>query len=449
MQDKNSQNNGTQNNFQQNKGNEFWNVVQNAINTGNYQELNHKVQNTITDTADGIRSITDELLDSFLNSTQPKPPAATDYRRTTQAWQERSASNRTASGRTAGSRTASAQAAQTITQESWASRAENYAQTKKSRQALYIKNPPGKLTGLFQMIFGFTMTIPAAIWEAIMLVAVLDFTDWGSMIVLAVMLLFSSAFLGAMIALGVSGVKKWKFANRFQEYVRILGNRAYCDIQEIQERTGRKKTAIVKDLKRMIVRRFFLQGHLDQKETCLIVSHEMYNQYLQVEKQAKERELLEQAEKAKLDKVPEECRNILAEGKAYIAFIREANDKLPGEVISTKLDRLEVIITRIFAEVEQKTELAGDLRRFMNYYLPTTKKLVQAYCDLEQEPISSDNMQKTKREIEDTLDTINQAFENLLNSFFDTKALDISSDISALNTMLAQEGLTQKNPFEV
>lgn len=81
----------------------------------------------------------------------------------------------------------------------------------------------------------------------------------------------------------------------------------------------------------------------------------------------------------------------------------------------------------------------------MNYYLPTTRKLVDAYREMDQEPIVSENIAKTKKEIEATLDTINQAFENLLNSFFEEKALDISSDISVLHTMLAQEGLTKKD----
>ena len=81
----------------------------------------------------------------------------------------------------------------------------------------------------------------------------------------------------------------------------------------------------------------------------------------------------------------------------------------------------------------------------MNYYLPTTRKLVDAYRELDQETIISENMAKTKKEIEDTLDTINEAFENLLDSFFEERAMDISSDISVLQTMLAQEGLTGKD----
>ena len=94
-------------------------------------------------------------------------------------------------------------------------------------------------------------------------------------------------------------------------------------------------------------------------------------------------------------------------------------------------------------EVEKQPELASDLRRFMNYYLPTTRKLVDAYREIELDSFRTEQNEKTKKEIEDTLDTINQAFEKLLNSFFEERAMDISSDISVLHSMLAQEGLTQ------
>ena len=93
--------------------------------------------------------------------------------------------------------------------------------------------------------------------------------------------------------------------------------------------------------------------------------------------------------------------------------------------------------------MEKQPELASDLRRFMNYYLPTTRNLVDAYREIELDSFRTEQNEKTKKEIEDTLDTINQAFEKLLNSFFEERAMDISSDISVLHSMLAQEGLTQ------
>lgn len=81
----------------------------------------------------------------------------------------------------------------------------------------------------------------------------------------------------------------------------------------------------------------------------------------------------------------------------------------------------------------------------MKYYLPTTWKLIDAYRDMETQKIDGPNIAATKQEIEQTLDTINTAFENLLDSFYQDTAWDISSDISVMQTMMAQDGLTKKD----
>ncbi len=106
------------------------------------------------------------------------------------------------------------------------------------------------------------------------------------------------------------------------------------------------------------------------------------------------------------------------------------------------------MILRIFKRVEQHPELISDLHKFMDYYLPTTVKLLKAYEELDKQPVEGENIKTAKQEIENTLDTINEAFENLLDSFFRNTAWDVSTDISVLKTMLAQEGLTGNKDFE-
>ena len=136
---------------------------------------------------------------------------------------------------------------------------------------------------------------------------------------------------------------------------------------------------------------------------------------------------------------------MIEECDAYIQKIHQCNEDLPGEEISNKLNRLELVVTRILDEAKKRPGEVPQLRKFMDYYMPTTWKLLDAYRTFEREPIQSENIQKTKREIEQSLDTINSAFEKLLDDLFQTTAWDISSDISVLETMLAQEGLTGNN----
>ncbi|MFR5071020.1 MAG: 5-bromo-4-chloroindolyl phosphate hydrolysis family protein [Bianqueaceae bacterium] len=81
----------------------------------------------------------------------------------------------------------------------------------------------------------------------------------------------------------------------------------------------------------------------------------------------------------------------------------------------------------------------------MSYYLPTTLKLVKAYLEFDSQPIAGETISSAKEEIQNTLDTINLAFVKLLDSLFEDAAFDISTDITVLQTMLAQEGLTKKD----
>lgn len=184
---------------------------------------------------------------------------------------------------------------------------------------------------------------------------------------------------------------------------------------------------------------------MDAGQTTLIVDKATYEQYEQAEES---RRLREQQEAVSAQaQCPEEVRKILAEGEAYINHIHECNDAIPGEVMSAKLAKLEDLMRRIFAHVEKEPDSAQDLHKMMTYYLPTTTKLIDAYRDLDGQPEYGANISNTKKEIEDTLDTINEAFENLFDSLFEDTAWDISSDISTMKVMLQQEGLTKNKDF--
>ena len=133
---------------------------------------------------------------------------------------------------------------------------------------------------------------------------------------------------------------------------------------------------------------------------------------------------------------------MVAEGNDYIHKIRQANVAIQGEEISAKLDRLSMVMDKIFLHIEGHPEKVEEIHRFMEYYLPTTLKLVTAYQEFDSQPVQGENIRTAKKEIEETLDTINQAFERLFDNFFADAAMDISTDIDVLETMLAQEGLT-------
>lgn len=317
---------------------------------------------------------------------------------------------------------------------------------------------PGEISGMVMKVIGYTMG--SMIGLAAGIVFIVAISEGDSDLLLPFFLL---AFLfGISYGVGRRGNKKHRLAVQFKRFREIMGERTYCLVEELASAVGESVKSVRKDLKKMIRKGYFREGYLDQKGTLLITDRETYQQYLGAQTEYARRELGEQArqnaqqeqarqnaqqeresrkEQPKEERSPE-CRELIAEGERYIRHIHECNERIPGEEMSAKLERLELVITKIFRKAEREPSLVSDLKKMMSYYLPTTSKLLDAYIEMEDQPIKGQNIEKTKREIENALDTINAAFENLLDSFFEEKSWDISSDISVLNTMFAQEGLT-------
>ena len=194
--------------------------------------------------------------------------------------------------------------------------------------------------------------------------------------------------------------------------------------------------------------------YMDDEETTLMTSPEVYRQYRETKQayEEKKRQSVQAAERrraaeADLSAHSEETQKILQEGREFIAHIHEANEKIPDEELTEKLNTLENVVTRIFEQVAAKPDSAPDLHRMMTYYLPVTRKLIDAYVELDRQKVQVKNVVSTKQEITKSLDTINAAFEMILDSFFEDTAWDISTDISTLRTMMAHDGLTGKGDF--
>ena len=311
---------------------------------------------------------------------------------------------------------------------------------------LFNNTPKGSISGLVWMVLGFGamgVSCLEAVQGALGLL-----TGIGSVTTLA--LPITTATAGGV--LGAYGAGVTRRVERFRRYVEIVKDKLYCSIEDMANKTGKSKRYVRRDLKRMMQKGMFLQAHLDKKETCFIASDAMYEQYmltqkqyeqtLQVEKKAdsKKQPEMESAKAEASVTVDNKVAKVLEEGREYIRVIRKCNDEIPGEEMSSKLDKLEMLVTRIFARVEEEPELASDMQKMLSYYLPTTQKLLEAYRDLDKQDVEVKNISDTKREIEKTVDTINRACEEFLDELFRDRAWDIQSDISVLNTMLKQDG---------
>ena len=134
-----------------------------------------------------------------------------------------------------------------------------------------------------------------------------------------------------------------------------------------------------------------------------------------------------------------EVREAVRVGMEYIKQIRQINDELPQPVISEKLSHLEEVIGLIYLSVQKTPEKIGSIKRFTEYYLPNTMSLVTRYRDLDR--IDTDTARESKAQIENALDTINDAIDKLLDSLYEDDRMKIQTDIAVLKTLLSQEGL--------
>ena len=133
---------------------------------------------------------------------------------------------------------------------------------------------------------------------------------------------------------------------------------------------------------------------------------------------------------------------MLKDGRLAIAEMKRLDDNIANPGISADIVRLEQVSQKIFDEVKQDHKKLPQIRRFMDYYLPTTLKLLNSYDRMSAAGVSGENIDSTLAKVEGMMRTIVAAFEKQLDSLYGSEALDISTDITVLETMMAREGLT-------
>ena len=189
----------------------------------------------------------------------------------------------------------------------------------------------------------------------------------------------------------------------------------------------------------------FKKGHIDKEETYFILSDKIYNDYVMMQESYKKRKEEEEQKKKEQDNTEEsKYDNTIKRGEEYISQIQAANKYIKDENMSLKLTKLEEILREIFKNIKENPENISYVRKTIEHYLPMTIKLVNSYIELSNQSIQGDNIKNAKKEIEESIDLINKAFEALLNDLFEEVAMDISTDISALKTLFTQDGLTEE-----
>ena len=136
-----------------------------------------------------------------------------------------------------------------------------------------------------------------------------------------------------------------------------------------------------------------------------------------------------------------ELDELIRQRDLALSEMHRLNDSIEDPKISAQIDHMEAVTAKIIAHVVEHPRKLPQIRKFLNYYLPTTLKLLNAYDRMDAAGISGANIDGTMGEIETMMDTVATAFDRQLDALFGDEALDISTDITVMENMLAREGL--------
>ena len=214
-----------------------------------------------------------------------------------------------------------------------AARQQQYQRQESAAVQLYKKNPPGTYSGVTFQVLGIIGLSLFGI--ATFVLTIVGFVTGTMGVWLANMI--ASGFLAGSGVMLSCGLKLKRRVARFKNYVKQVGEKQYCRIEDLAAAVGKKTGFVKKELRKMIEEDYFLQGHLDHAGTTLITSNDMYEKYLQAEQSRKDRELMAAKQaviREQNSAYPQQVQEIFEEGSFYIKHIHACNDAIPGDFFS-------------------------------------------------------------------------------------------------------------------
>lgn len=307
-------------------------------------------------------------------------------------------------------------------------------------------NKRGMVSGILFTVFGSIGSVGFSVLTLILAIVVAvplqSFAGWWAVGTLGSI----AACFYVMLFLGIRNNLR---IGRLKEYIKELKvyGKGYCELERLEKSSSRSLSYIRKDLRKMLKLGMLPDARMDDQETCLLLNEETYQQYRltvdslrERQKEEQQRQTAQKELKKEQGKSPVEAS--IARGREYIETLDRLRESIGDVEMTGKLVRLDAVLEQLFTALKKQPKQLDELDQFMEYYLPTTVKLVTSYQEFAAVEFPGDNIKRAKKEIRQTLDTINGAFEKLLDDFYQDKTFDVLSDASVLQSMLAREGLT-------
>ncbi len=245
-------------------------------------------------------------------------------------------------------------------------------------------------------------------------------------------MLSECGFLAGGIAMFAAGQRMKRRSARIARYLAVMGERGYISVEELCTVTGKSRKKIESDLDYMVEKGLLGTGaYLDSGRGIFFRSADAFADYAN-------------ATAKKENVTPKEAN----EGYAgALRAIRSANDRIADPALSEKIDHLETVAGKIFREVEEHPEKQQQAATFLNYYLPTTLKLLDSYAKFEEAGIEGENLSRAQERIEETMDALIKGFDKQLDDLYRNEAMDIDSDIRVMENMLRRDTASVEDDF--
>ncbi|MDE6260514.1 MAG: 5-bromo-4-chloroindolyl phosphate hydrolysis family protein [Oscillospiraceae bacterium] len=313
--------------------------------------------------------------------------------------------------------------------EPWEQEAQPDAWNQSERDRKRARKKAGRGTGLIiagSIVSGIFALGSAAISIDILQMIVHGYGWADEFIGLLACMMFLAGGLGMLF----SGIGKNRSSERYLNYLAYIGANREVALAPMAASFGVPVSKLCKDLRRMLAKGILPTGYLDLAEGKLFLTEMGYHT---------------PEPKRETPPVQEEtAQEAAAREDDILREIRQVNDAIPDAAMSAKIDRIEEITGKILKYQKEHPNKEGQLRTFLNYYLPTTLKILRAYAQLDAQGIEGENISAAKKRIEDMMDQVVSGFEKQLDKLFQDDAMDITSDVEVLENMLKKDGLSDE-----
>ena len=234
-----------------------------------------------------------------------------------------------------------------------------------------------------------------------------------------------------MLGTGVSMSRKRK---RLMLYMGVIGNRNSVFLSDLAGAAGVSQKKVIDDLQDFLADGTLPMGYIDRASGRLVFTDQGFEHTAAPEPPKAEAKKDSEAEKKAQAEEADKDNDILRQ-------IKQVNDAIADPEMSRKIDRIGEITGKILDYQRRNPGKSTELRQFLNYYLPTTLKILSAYAQLEAQGVEGENISAAKERIEGMMDKVVEGFEKQLDQLFRTEAMDITTDVEVLERMLDKDGL--------